>query len=191
MTRGADTLHWRVRSHIDKYDPDQVGWVRRRSGIVAPSGDLFTALGVKPSDVSDGIGNLLTTAGLNRLTSLLIAGGGQGLTNTATRLGAGNSSTAAAVGQTDLQASAGSSNRQFKVMDATYPQQSNGVVTAKSTFPTGEGNFPWAEWCLDVGTPTVSDGTTVNALMFNRKVESNGTKASGAVWAFTVTVTIA
>ncbi|MBA2952097.1 hypothetical protein GON03_18960 [Nocardioides sp. MAH-18] len=184
-----DGFTWRPHALVEKWDQEQVDWVARRTGVLVPSGDLLAAH-VAPYDVAEAAGNLLTTAGLNRLTSLLIGAGGQALTNTSARLGVGNSTTAAAVGQTDLQASAGSANRQFKVMDATYPQQSNGVVTAKSTFATGEANFAWQEWCLDIGTPTVADGTTVNAVMLNRKVESLGTKVSGA-WALTVTITIA
>lgn len=147
-------------------------------------------LSVAPYEVVVAPGNLLTTAGLNRLTSLLIAAGGQGLTNTATRIGVGNSATAEAVGQTDLQAAAGSSNRFFMTMDATYPQQSNGVVTAKATFATTDANFVWAEWCLDIGTPTVTSGTTVNANMLNRKVQALGTKTSAGTWVATATITI-
>lgn len=185
----GDSIHWSPVALVEKYDDDQTAWVTSRTGIHTPLARDFEAAGVRPYEVVEKAGNLLTTAGLNRLTSLMIAGGGQGATNTATRLGVGNSSTAAAVGQTDLQASSGSSNRQFQVMDATYPQQSNGVLTFKSTFATGEANFAWAEWCVDIGTPTVSAGTTVAALMLNRAVQSLGTKASGT-WVLTATITI-
>lgn len=135
---------------------------------------------------------MLTTAGLNRLTSLLIAGGGQAITNTSARIGFGDDNTAASVGQTDLVAASGSTHRFFSVMDATYPQQANGVLTVKTTVGSADGNFTagWQEWGIDVGTPSVSNGTTVNALLVNRKVASLGTKASGASWAFTGTVTI-
>lgn len=185
----AESIRWRPVATVEKYDDDQTQWVADKLGIHTPVAAHFEQLGVKPFDTVVAPGNLLTTAGLNRLTSLLIGAGGQALTNTATRLGVGNSSTAAAVGQTDLQAASGSSNRQFKVMDATYPQQSNGVVTVRSTFATGEANFVWNEWGIDVGTPTVADGTTVAALLFNRAVQSLGTKASGS-WVLTATVTI-
>ena len=75
-------------------------------------------------------------------------------------------------------------------MDATFPTTSNGVITFKSTYASGEANFVWNEWCVDIGTPTVTDGTTVNALMLNRKVASLGTKASGS-WVLTATITLA
>lgn len=190
----ADSIRWTPTIRVDKFDDDQVEWVRTR--LDAPT--AFQPCGaallrhVDPYETVEHVGNLLTTAGLNRLTSLLIGAGGQALTNTASRIGVGNSSTAAAVGQTDLQAAAGSSNRQFKVMDATYPQQSNGVVTLRSTFATGEANFAWAEVGTDIGTPTVTDGTTVNAVLLNRFLPSPGlgTKASGS-WVLTETITIA
>lgn len=185
-------IRWCPAIRVDKWDPGQVSWARDRLDLPAragdPSGDELSAL-LAPCAVLEDAGNLLTTAGLNRLTSLLIGAGGQAVTNTSARLGVGNSTTAAAVGQTDLQAASGAGNRQFKVMDATYPTQSNGVVTLKSTFASGEANFAWEEWGVDVGTPTVSDGTTVNALLLNRKVQSLGTKVSGAVWALTATIT--
>lgn len=147
-------------------------------------------LTVDPLDVIVAPGNLLTTAGLTRITSLIIAAGGQGATNTATRLGVGNSPTAAAVGQTDLQAAAGASNRYFMTMDATYPQVSAGAITFKATFGTADGNFAWNEWCIDIGTPTVTAGTTVNATMLNRAVQSLGTKTSAGTWVATATITL-
>lgn len=185
----TQALKWRVNSRVDKWSQADVDMVRELSGVQNPDGDLMAEYGCTPETVEDA-GNLVTTAGLNRLTALIIGAAGQALTATAVRLGVGNSTTAAAVGQTDLQASAGAGNRQFYIMDATYPQQANGVMTFRATFATGDANFVWNEWCLDVGTPTVANGTTVNALMVNRKVSSLGTKASGA-WTLTVTITLA
>lgn len=182
----GDGIRWRVQLEVDKFTDDAVMLLARRLGRTPTGTELIES--VLPREHLEVAGNLLTTAGLNRLTSLLIGAGGQALTNTATRIGVGNSATAEAVGQTDLQAAAGAANRQFKVMDATYPQQANGVVTARSTFATGEANFVWAEWGLDIGTPTVADGTTVNAVLLNRKVQAMGTKASGT-WVGTATIT--
>jgi hypothetical protein len=176
-TLKGDSLKWTAHAKVES-----------KSGILAPSGDLL-AVHVDPYEVTEAHSNLLTTAGLGRITSLIIGGGGQAATATAARLGVGNSSTAAVVGDTDLAASSGSGNRQFQVMDATYPQQSAGVMTFKSTFATGEANFVWNEWAIDIGTPTVTAGTTVNAVLLNRKVASLGTKVSGS-WVLTTTITI-
>lgn len=183
-----DSLKWSAHATVQRWDDEQTAYVQRKSGLLTPSGAQLEAL-LAPYETTEHPGNLLTTAGLTRLTSLLIAGGGQGATNTATRLGVGDTSTTATVGDTDLAAASGSTHRQFKVMDATFPSASAGVVTVKSTYATGEGNFAWAEWGIDIGTPTVADGTTVAATLLNRKVASLGTKVSGT-WALTVTITI-
>jgi hypothetical protein len=63
------------------------------------------------------------------------------------------------------------------------------VIQAVAVFGTADGNFAWEEWGLDVGTATVTAGTTVNAVLLNRKVASNGTKASGQTWTATATIT--
>jgi hypothetical protein len=184
-----DSILWRPVATVQKYNQDKVEWVAARTGIAVPTSADLERL-VEPDDIVVSVGNLLTTAGLNRITSLIIGGGGQAATNTSARLGTGNSTTAAAVGQTDLQAAAGSANRWFQIMDASFPTQSNGVLTFKSTFASADGNYAWQEWCVDIGTPTVSSGNTVAALMLNRKVESLGTKASGASWVLTSTITL-
>jgi hypothetical protein len=189
--RRSDSVTWASSTLVEKFSPDQTAYAETLLGR-APSGDELRALCGEPEDGvhEDATSNLLTTAGLSRLTSLLIGAGGQALTATATRLGVGDSSTAATVADTDLGAAAGSAHRQFYVMDSTYPTQSAGVLTCKSTFASADATFAWAEWLIDVGTPTVSNGTTVNALALNHKISSLGTKASGAAWALTATVTI-
>lgn len=186
---GTQPIVWIPRARVDKYDQSAVEWVERKSGLLKPDAATLEFYGVKPYECIEVDGNLLTTAGLTRLTSLLTAGGGQAMTNTSTRLGVGNGAGTAAVGDTDLSASAGSANRWFQIMDATFPSVAAGVVTYKSTFATGDGNFAWNEWGLDIGTPTVTSGNTVNAVLFNHKTSAAlGTKASGS-WALTVTVT--
>lgn len=188
MTAG-DSINWHPALRVDKYDDDMTAWAQRRLGVMKPLGAHFEALKIAPAEVVEVEGNLLTTAGLQRLTNLLIGAGGQALTNTAGRIGVGNSSTAAAVGQTDLQAAAGSTNRWFQVLDATYPTAVNGLVTLRATFATGDGNFVWAEVGTDIAAPTVTSGNTVNALLLNRFVQALGTKASGS-WVLTETITI-
>lgn len=189
-TAARDFIKWGPVATVEKYDADQVAYAIRESGLAVPTSVEFAALGLVPYETVVSVGNLLTTAGLTRITSLITAAGGQGVTNTASRLGVGNSATAETVGQTDLQAAAGAANRQFKVMDATFPSTSAGVITLKSTFATGDANFVWAEWGVDIGTPTVTDGTTVNATLLNRKVQALGTKTSAGSWVLTATITL-
>lgn len=184
----GDSARWHAHAHVDKYDDDQVRWVESRLGVVAPQGRDFELLRVRPYDTADAAGNLVTTAGWTRLTSLMIAGGGQALTNTATRLGVGNGVTAAAIGNTDLAAAAGAANRYFYIMDATYPSVATNVLTMRSTFATGDANFVWAEWGSDVAAPTVANSAVVGATLVNRAVQALGTKASGA-WTLTAQIT--
>lgn len=130
--------------------------------------------------------NLLLNAGIQRLEDLLIGAGGTAFNNANSRLGVGNSVTAEAATQTDLQAAAGAANRQFKVMNATFPSRSSQTITWQSDFTSGEANFVWNEWGVDNGTVS---GTTVTAPMLNRKVASLGTKTTGT-WTLTATLTI-
>ena len=182
-----DAIRWHAFAHVDKYDAGLVAHVKDRLGLDRePFGDELAQFGA-PYEVVEADGNLLTTAGLARITSLIIAGGGQAWDNTHSRIGVGDSNTAATIADTDLGAAAGSSHRYFTVSDATYPQQSNGVITEKATFTTGNGNFHWQEWCIDNGT---ASGTTVTAAMMNHKITDLGTKTSAASWAFTVTITL-
>jgi hypothetical protein len=188
-THHSDGIRWKVHARVDKWTGEQAQEVSGRTGVLAPQAALMEQY-FAPQETAEASGNLLTTAGLTRLMSLLVAGGGQALTNTSTRLGVGNSTTAATIADTDLGAASGSTNRFFMTMDATYPSVAAGVLTARATFGANDGNFAWQEWGIDVGTPTVTSGTTVNATFFNHKIVSLGTKANPAVWALTVTITI-
>jgi hypothetical protein len=176
---------------VERWDDDQTRWARERSGLATPSAAHFHALNVKPYDVSRVEGNLLTTAGLTRITALLTAAGGQGLVLTSTRLGTGNGAGSAVVGDTDLGAAAGSPNRWFQIMDSTYPTTAAGVLTVKSTFASADGNYAWNEFGIDVAAPTVASSATVGACLLNHKTSiAQGTKASGQTWAATATLTL-
>jgi hypothetical protein len=132
---------------------------------------------IVPYDVIEAEGNLLVTAGINLMLSLLTGQGGTVLSNANANLGVGDSNTAASAGQTDLQAA---TNKVRAAMVATYPTTpAAGAVQFRSDF-TG-ANFTWNEW----GTFNANSGGT----MLNRKVENLGTKASGT-WTLTVTITI-
>lgn len=99
--------------------------------------------------------------------------------NANAHIGSGDSTTAFAATQTDLQAA---TNKLRKAMDATYPQRSGNVLTFRSTFATTDANWAWQEWGIFNGS---SAGT-----MMSRKVESLGTKTSAQSWQMTATITI-
>ena len=95
-------------------------------------------------------------------------------------IGVGDSTTAFAATQTDLQAA---TNKLRKSMDAGYPTQSGNVLTFRATFGTAEANWAWNEW----GIFNASSG----GVMLNRKVESLGTKTNAQSWQITTTITLA
>ena len=121
----------------------------------------------------------ITDAGRNFMVASTVAAASTPFSNANSYIGVGDSTTAYAAGQTDLQAS---TNKLRKAMDATYPQLSTNVITFRSTFGTSDANFAWQEWGVFNGS---SGGT-----MLNRKVESLGTKTSAQTWQFTVTLTV-
>ena len=121
----------------------------------------------------------LTNAGRDFIAQTLINDGSPVFFNsTNSHIGVGDSTTAFAASQTDLQAS---SNKARKGMEATFPTRTNNQLVFKSSFGTTEANFSWQEW----GVFNASSG----GVMLNRKVENLGSKSSGT-WLLTVTLTI-
>jgi hypothetical protein len=106
-------------------------------------------------------------------------GAGTLYSNANSHLGVGDSVTAFANTQTDLQAGA---NKLRKAMEATYPTIAANVLTFRSLFATADANFAWQEW----GVFNASSAGT----MMCRKVESLGTKTSAQSWQLTATITI-
>lgn len=133
---------------------------------------------VTPYEVIEIEGNLLVTVGIDIMLDLFIGGGGTVFSNANAYLGVGDSSTAEAVGQTDLLAA---SNKLRKAMNGSYPSIASPVITFQSTFGSSEANFTWAE----VGTFNAGSAGT----MFNRKVQALGTKSAGATWTLTEDIT--
>lgn len=135
-------------------------------------------------------GNLLVTAGINALMGLL------GNTVPAVvpfdaadaRLGVGNANTAESIAQTQLLGG----STLLKAMNSPYPIVGTvavplATVTFQATFAAAEANWTW----LEIGTfnGAAMGGSTI---MLNRKVPVGGlgTKASGASWTLTETITI-
>lgn len=187
LAEGArGTTHWLV----ERFDEDQTRWVQRRSGLAAPQRADFERLAVQPYGVSEVVGNLITNGGWTRLMSLLTnQSATQALDATHVRIGVGNSSTAEGYTDVDLLAAAGSTNRWFQQVTGAGTLGTRTLAFA-AAFGTADGNFAWNEFGLDVTTGTAAGGTTVGALLFNRKAPiSQGTKASGQTWSATATLT--
>ena len=120
----------------------------------------------------------LTDAGITHITQATIGEAVTDFNNANAALGVGDSNTAFAKAQTDLQAA---TNKLRKAMEATYPSRSSLVVTARSLFGTGDANWAWEEWGFFNNT---SGGT-----MLVREVTSLGTKTSAQSWQLTVDIT--
>lgn len=191
---GIDMAHGTTLWRVDRWDADQTAQAMRLLGVaetgrsVSIPPAIFAQLGIAPYETTELLGNLITTAGWTRLMNLLTAGGGQALTATSVRIGVGNGSTAETYADTDLAAAAGAGNRYFQPVSAGGTLGMR-TLTFAATFGTSDGNFAWNEFGLDVGAPTVTGGTTVGALLFNRKAGiAQGTKASGQTWTATATL---
>lgn len=177
---GRGTTHWLV----ERWDPEAVAWVRRRTGLAEPLGHHFHTLRVWPYAVSEVVGNVITNAGWTRLMTLLTGGAGQGMDATHTRIGVGNGNTAADYADTDL---AGAS-KWFEPVSSAATLGTRSMQFS-ATFGANVANFDWEEFGLDITSGTATAGNTVGAVLFNRRVSSQGTKANGQVWTATATVT--
>jgi fatty acid/phospholipid biosynthesis enzyme len=122
----------------------------------------------------------LTNAGRDAIASRLINDATTvEFDNANAKIGVGDSTTAFAVAQTDLQAAA---NKFRKAMDATFPTIAGNAITFRSTYIGTEANWAWNEWAV---FNAAAAGT-----MLQRMVEYNGTKLAGQTWVLQVTITV-
>lgn len=168
-----DEVRWHARCVVEKREGDWTGE------------DIAAGLAPEPYEIIEREGNLLMYAGASALWQRLIGTAITAFDNTNAHIGVGDSTTAAAATQTDLQAA---TNKLRKAMDATYPQHTNGsavgnaTITFRATFGSAEANFAWGEWGIFNASST--------GVMLNRKVESLGTKSSGLTWALEVELSL-
>jgi len=190
----TDTIKWNMRATVIKYDPGSVERITRMLGHEPTGPDLrrleSLAL-IEPDDVVDVIGNAVLDAGKQRLGDL-ITGTGSPVAFSATRgvTGVGNGTTGNTSGMTALQGA----SQFYKGLDGA-PSSLTGVISASATFTAAEGNFAWEEWCWAIATaaPVASSSfstATTSGVIINRKVQSLGTKANGAVWTLAAQVSL-
>jgi hypothetical protein len=145
---------------------------------LAKAGDY----GIRPYGVARSH-NTLVNGGTNIMLVAVTGGVPTYYTNALAALGVGDSATAFAGAQTNLQGAVVTTDRIRKAMNATFPSVATNVATFQSTFATGEANFVWNEWAI---FNNVTDGS---GTMLNRSVANLGTKTSAAAWQLTVTLT--
>lgn len=194
---GKDVQYWRCHTLVERFEGD-IDYDVKGPGLLIPK---QSGLVVEPFEVVEKHGNLLTIGGASVQWQTLIGNGtataAQALTyynNGNAYISVGDSTTAAADTQTELQAA---TNRTRKAMDATYPLHTDTTGTAgsksivfRSTYATTDANYAWQEWAIFNGAGTGGPPTT-GGRMLNRKVESLGTKTSAATWVLTITLSLA
>lgn len=156
--------------------------------------EVLRALVGDPEDAVEIHGNLLVNEGIQLLEDMTMKAtvtSNQVATNPWSNgnayLGVGDSSTAEAATQTELQAA---TNRFYKAMNATYPLRSGQQVSFQSDFTSTEANYVWAEWSVASGATTASGaGFTTGTTNLNRKVAALGTKSTGT-WTLTGQLTL-
>lgn len=202
-------IHYKTEWKCEQWDQDKVDHVIRKMRAMGavdvehtfggktvrrpfedgvPSDILLDVVGV-PDRILVVEGNLLLNEGLQRLRDLLVVAGGTGYNNANAYIGVGDTNTAEAASQTELQATQNAANRFYKAMNATFPTTSGQGATWAADFTSGEANFAWAEWTVCAGATTASgSGFLVGTTNLNRKVQSLGTKATGT-WTLSATIT--
>jgi hypothetical protein len=206
-----DGLNWRAFAHVEKFSPEQVSFAERtmarRMGVTMPVrlrnaqlAELLRATGAPELGFASAAGNLLVTEGLNQITSLIINSSSSfAFNNTKGLVTVGDSTTAASVSDTYVTATFTSgSNCYQNVNDVSFPTQSNGVINSQSTYGSGVGNFAWQTWGWASYNGTAAASSTLSAhgtgsnqaLLYNHKVASLGTKGSGAAWVFSTSITL-
>lgn len=123
-------------------------------------------------------GNLLLNEGIAELLLLLTGGVATAFNNANANIGVGNDATAASASQTDLIGA----SKTYKSMETSYPSVSGQTVTFRAVFGSADGNHAWQEF-------TVANGTSGTADNLNRKVDDQGTKASGQTWTVDLEIT--
>jgi hypothetical protein len=124
----------------------------------------------------------LLNSGLTEIAKWCVGESATPWNNANAYLGVGDSSTAYAAGQTDLQAS---TNKLRKAMyDGTFPSRSGLAMTWKAKFLAAEANFDWNE-------VIVANAASSGAALF-RDVPSPslGTKPGTQEWHLTSTLTL-
>jgi hypothetical protein len=165
-----ESAKWLCRYSLAKYRAD-IGPYRGREA------DFYRIF--RPYEVISGEENCLLNSGINAMWNGICGGSFTAFNNTYATIGVGDSNTAAAATQTDLQAA---TNKTYKGMDGGYPTYgSSQKATFKASFGASDANYTWNEWVVK---------NSSSGICLNRKVDSLGTKSSGT-WTLQVDLTLA
>ena len=163
-----ESAKWRCRYTVSKYSGD----IRSFPDKPEEFQETFC-----PYEVINGEGNCLLNTGIDEIWDLVCGDSANHFNSAGAQIGVGDSNTAAAAAQTDLQAA---SNKTYKGMDTGYPTSTSQKAVFKASFGAGEANYAWNEWVVKQST---------SGKCLNRKVDSLGTK-SGGTWVLQVEITL-
>jgi hypothetical protein len=166
--KSKEAARWLCRYRLNKYRED-IGAYRGREAEFRKE--------FRPYEVIEGEGNCLLNSGINEMWDLIVGDSANHFSNSYATIGVGDSSTAAAATQTDLQAS---TNKTYKGMVTGYPTSTTQKATFKASFGDSEANYAWNEWVVKQSS---------SGICLNRKVDSLGTKSSGT-WTLEVSITL-
>jgi len=191
----VDGLKWNVHATVERYSPEQTAEAIAFYGHDPDAVELRALFPAGPGDGTIEVpGNLLVTAGLTVITTLITGGVANAFNHTNAIVGVGATATAATIADTALGAD-NTANAWYQQCDVSNPTNALGVITTTCTFASGNANFAWQEWCWAFGGGgTITSGIRLSLLtstaptMMNHKIQSLGTKAAAA-WAFTATGT--
>lgn len=193
LARAVESGRHRTTLTVERWDADDI---RRATRKLFPYGAPpgfepavahFRQLKASPYlRTTDEDCNLVLDAGWNLLMKNVAGAAGALFSATVGRIGIGDSTTAAAYAQTDLQASA---NKYYQLISAapTVGSTHTAGLSFAATFGTGVANYAWQEFVTDQGT--VSNAGPGVAVVFNRGVSSQGTKLNTQTWSVTETIT--
>lgn len=189
----TDVINWDMRAQVIKYEPPQVRAIEeelQRELTVADVQRLVASGELIPDDVVDVIGNAVVNVGKTRLADLIIGSGATAFNGSRAVTGVGNGTAATTGSETALVGA----SQYYQAPDGA-PTNTSGVVSASTTFTGSNANFAWEEWCWAIATaaPVASSSfttATTSGVMLNRKAQTLGTKASGAVWTLVASVSV-
>jgi len=179
---------------IEKWDLDQINWVRKKLRIRPgwePIAQHFRRLNVRPFEtyVKENA-NIIVDGGWQMLMNGVAGSAVTKFSNGAVgRIMGGDTSTAVAYTQTDLQAAAAGANRYCALINSvpTVGSTHTAGLVLTAQFALGNGNFSWQEFGLDSGT--ASGANAAVAPFFSRGLATPGTKTSSQTWNATLTYT--
>ncbi len=164
----SESARWLCRFRLSKYREDIEG---------CRGGEAEFHRSFDPYQVIEGEGNCLLNTGIDEMWDLIVGDSANHFNNASAQIGVGDSNTAAAATQTDLQAA---TNKTYKGMDTGYPTSTTQKANFKASFGASDANYTWNEWVVKQSS---------SAKCLNRKVDAMGTK-SGGTWTLEVNITL-